>query len=379
MTFPAPAGRRPRRRPSPLDWSVMAGTDGNNAFASFALAGGYVSAAVAVSPGEAPATREGKGGTNNGRVVRPRESASGEVEVMCKRCRDKRRKVQMEAGKDEGGAGAAARRAWLTAKQGSLTAFFGATANGAAGGEAEAATPAGGQDDGAQVCARCRAPIHERPPQRLAAKPREDPIVGKLKSYHRIATESGVKFAMTDGAAAAVMRNPCAFCGHIAPPGESNGLTRLRSVPSESGRGVMGDFSEANVDAACARCNFAKGSGRPQPFVGICRHIASHLHERAWTGAREALDAHEVPDDISDVSLFPAVLQRVFGEYGLLREKPPSAGTFGHFPELFRNDVGKKCRSSYLSDNKVRSSARMHWSEGPWRGDAQSDGVAELT
>ena len=364
----------------------------------------------------AGANTSGPAGTSRPVVVRAPVSSAGRVAVLCKLCRSKIRIQQIEQHEQQqqrGDAGAdgptdkswntsssssEAKKAWLTSKQSSLGAWL-ATAKqvgepwacnictlenhstrttcSACGTER---SPEGNDDaqghvdddnddeddDDERVCSRCRLPLDEKVPQRLQPMPREDPIVSKLKAYKRVAGETGAKFLITDAAAAAVMRQPCSFCGKVAPQGQCNGLTRLRILPSTGGakHGVMGDFADGNVDAACARCNLAKGVHGPYNFVGICRTIATHMHTRALgiveSGSAGKDDSVVVNDDVDDVRLLPVVLRRKFAARGLCHD---GAVNFGRFDHLFRNNISRKSRSAYLSDSKTFSMTNEEFRE----------------
>merc|ERR1719265_1880333 len=119
----------------------------------------------------------------------------------------------------------------------------------------------------------------------------------RLKAYKRNAAEKGVAFELRDGKAISMMFQPCTYCGKKSPD-NGHGITRLRRTEETSGAKCMGPYSEGNTATACAHCNLAKGHHTQEAFIEICRHIATH---------------HNL-------------------------------GSFGRFPERFRNDISKKSR-----------------------------------
>ncbi|KAJ8613250.1 hypothetical protein CTAYLR_004515 [Chrysophaeum taylorii] len=191
----------------------------------------------------------------------------GQCEILCFRCR----------------------RTPGKAAQASLTKFF--------GGGAPRAT----------VCARCRVPLEAKKPE-ARPLPMVPPQVTRLKSYRRLADQAVVPFALTDGEALAVMREPCFGCGAAAGEG-GNGLSRLRNWfglearRADALKSFMGPFSRANVVAACATCNRMKGARTVASFVEACRTIATHRSDR----------------------------------------------DFGSYPERFRDNVSRRSRSAYIT------------------------------
>ena len=158
------------------------------------------------------------------------------------------------------------------------------------------------------VCARCRMPLQskkKKTPQQ-SSRTTQLPQVTRLKGYKRLAGDTGVPFALSDGEAMALMRQNCVGCG--APAGDDgNGISRLRNWDgfdkARAKKPFMGPFSKINCVPACATCNLMKGPRRIPSFVEACRTIATHR--------------------------------------GL--------GAFGSYPNRFRDNTSKRSRSSYIT------------------------------
>ena len=133
------------------------------------------------------------------------------------------------------------------------------------------------------------------------------PFLGKLKSYKKVASDSGREFSLTDMQTLAMMRNPCSIC--LEPATDTgNGITRLR-CSSDNGTSDIGDFTIENTATACTACNIMKGFRTVEDFVDICRHISTHR--------------------------------------GL--------GDFGSFHDVFPNNTSKRGRSAYLTESKTHA------------------------
>ena len=157
-----------------------------------------------------------------------------------------------------------------TTQQG-LAQFFKAAAPSAA-----RPPPSSGGGGEAMLCSKCRRSMEQKVADRTggsrqAATSRVLPQIARLRQYQRLAAEQCVPFAIAEGAAAEMMREPCTACGAPAPVG-GHGLTRLRVWPEGMARpergGFMGPFAPSNLATACSTCNLMKvraANPRPSP------------------------------------------------------------------------------------------------------------------
>mmetsp|Transcript_15155 Transcript_15155/g.60896 ORF Transcript_15155/g.60896 Transcript_15155/m.60896 type:complete len:453 (+) Transcript_15155:153-1511(+) len=222
------------------------------------------------------------------RYRQARETADGDVEVLCFTCR---------------------RAPPGAATQAPLTRYFGGSPKQQ---PRDVTTPSV-----IKVCARCRAPLSKATQVAPSATttPTQPAQIVRLKSYKRLAKDAGVPFALTDGQALALMRDPCVGCG-VAGGLDGNGISRLRDWSGysderrrEATKSFMGPFSEVNCVAACATCNRMKGYRSIASFVEAARTVATHRTE----------------DD------------------------------FGRYPRRFRDNVSKRSRSSYITKSSTHT------------------------
>eukprot|EP01062_Namystynia_karyoxenos_P014163 TRINITY_DN15101_c0_g1_i1.p1 TRINITY_DN15101_c0_g1~~TRINITY_DN15101_c0_g1_i1.p1 ORF type:complete len:451 (+),score=102.98 TRINITY_DN15101_c0_g1_i1:84-1355(+) len=189
-----------------------------------------------------------------------------------------------------------------------------------------AASAASGAPDGELRCDRCRRAlsggvggIHGALSAVPAAARRRCPYLLRLQGYRRVAKNQGVPWELREAEAVRLMRGRCVLCNVPPDPSRGHGLTRLRAEGSGRrwGPGCMGGYTAANVAPCCSVCNHIKGSHTVQAIREICRHIATH--------------------------------QRL--------------GEFGRFPQRFRDNISRKCRSGYLSDSKTFSLSNEQFNE----------------
>ena len=167
---------------------------------------------------------------------------------------------------------------------------------------------------GAPLCAKCRRPMWIKGDSFTQGGATnslrgfgEMPQLQRIRSYKRSAEKEGVPYLLSERGACTLMRMDCVTCGAAAPAG-GHGLARLRKWPEGTEKpekgGFMGPYMEENVVAACSMCNMMKGYHTVRGFVNRCQHIAS-MHTP--------------------------------GEH------------FGEYPLLFRDNVWKRSRSSYIT------------------------------
>lgn len=207
----------------------------------------------------------------------------------------------------------ACRRSTDTTKQVGIANFFTTAAS------STATPPASTTTDGPLLCSRCRCSMEKRVADRSGGPKAAGgagnvlPHIARLRNYQRVAADQRVPFAMSEHAAAAMMREPCTACGSPAPI-EGHGLTRLRMWPEGLTRpergGFMGPFHPANVATACAMCNLMKGYRSVRGYVEACRHIATH-RGGGWD--------------------------------------------FGRYPKRFRDNVSKRSRSCYITASSTHN------------------------
>lgn len=181
---------------------------------------------------------------------------------------------------------------------------------------------------GAMQCSKCRRVMEQKLHLRIAdksnsgtataSKSRVLPQISRLRQYQRLSAEQGMPFAISEHAAAAMMRNPCVICG-VPAPTEGHGLTRLRIWPEGLAKppkgGFMGPFHADNLATACSTCNLMKGARRIRGFIEAARHISTHR----------------------------------------------SDADFGSYPHRFRNNTSKRSRSCYVTASSTHSKSEM-WS-----------------
>ena len=241
---------------------------------SFIIKGGFLTA---------PIMQSGR------KRLRQASEAHGECAVLCYACR----------------------RTPDTTKQQGLASFFVAAGHKTEGEEESGSSSA---PSSSTQCSRCLRVLEQPTANRSgsSSKSRALPQIVRIRSYERLAKEQGVPFAVSESAAAALMRLPCITCG-AASPTEGHGLTRLRMWPAGLSRpargGFMGPFHPENLATACSMCNLMKGFRTVRAFVEACRHIATHR-----TGS-----------------------------------------DFGTYPHRFRNNVSKRSRSSYISASSTHT------------------------
>ena len=119
------------------------------------------------------------------------------------------------------------------------------------------ATPAGAT----RQCSKCLRLMEQPTADRSgggpsASKSRVLPQIARIRSYQRVAEQQGVPFALSESAAAAMMREACVMCGAAAPT-EGHGLTRLRVWPG----GMTPLSAEEKVQRGLTR-----GAGFMGPF-----------------------------------------------------------------------------------------------------------------
>ena len=77
------------------------------------------------------------------------------------------------------------------------------------------------------LCSKCRRSMEQKVADRTggsrqAATSRVLPQIARLRQYQRLAAEQCVPFAIAEGAAAEMMREPCTACGAPAPVSSSH-------------------------------------------------------------------------------------------------------------------------------------------------------------
>jgi hypothetical protein len=175
-------------------------------------------------------------------------------------------------------------------------------------------------------CSRCRRPMTNQKPKSSGGS-NVVPHIVRLRTYKRMAKDSGVPFTLADHEATALMRKDCSICG-LAAGEDGHGITRLRIWPphlqnalakgkqrkeedsSFSFKWYMGPFDSLNVATACKMCNLMKGARCIGSYVEAARTVATHC------GTGE---------------------------------------DYGRYPERMRNNISKRTRSCYITNSSTHT------------------------
>ena len=225
-------------------------------------------------------------------------------------------------------------------------------------------------DDSRMIfCAHCRLPLRQqqsRSSSSTGSAPKYNKIVTKLpqitrlNGYKKLAKDANLPFTLTDKEAFDIMRQPCFGCGYINTD-NGNGITRLknwdRCTTDEQRQkvkrkgGYMGPFTLSNCKSACSTCNLMKGSRSIESYIEACRTIATHRgldydeKDYGLGGGRSRVRSEGAMEDMPNNK--PTMTRR--------KVDNESKKDYGTYPNRFRNNISKRCRSSYITKSSTHT------------------------